>query len=84
MNLGLEGTRVLVTAGASGIGLATARAFQAEGARSMSATSIRHRSQRWQAAIPASAVRSATSPTPRLSIVCSKQLPRVSAASTCL
>ncbi len=33
MNLGLEGTRVLVTAGASGIGLATARAFQAEGAR---------------------------------------------------
>ena len=29
MNLGLEGTRVLVTAGASGIGLATARAFQA-------------------------------------------------------
>ena len=33
MNLGLEGTRVLVTAGASGIGLATARAFRAEGAR---------------------------------------------------
>ena len=32
MNLGLEGTRVLVTAGASGIGLATARAFRAEGA----------------------------------------------------
>ena len=33
MNLGLEGARVLVTAGASGIGLATARAFRAEGAR---------------------------------------------------
>lgn len=33
MNLDLEGARVLVTAGASGIGLATARAFQAEGAR---------------------------------------------------
>jgi NAD(P)-dependent dehydrogenase (short-subunit alcohol dehydrogenase family) len=33
MNLGLEGARVLVTAGASGIGLATALAFQAEGAR---------------------------------------------------
>lgn len=33
MNLELEGARVLVTAGASGIGLATARAFQAEGAR---------------------------------------------------
>ncbi|MGH6624703.1 MAG: SDR family oxidoreductase, partial [Burkholderiaceae bacterium] len=33
MNLGLEGARVLVTAGASGIGLATARAFRAEGAQ---------------------------------------------------
>ena len=33
MNLGLEGARVLVTAGASGIGLATAQAFRAEGAR---------------------------------------------------
>jgi NAD(P)-dependent dehydrogenase (short-subunit alcohol dehydrogenase family) len=33
MKLGLEGARVLVTAGASGIGLATALAFQAEGAR---------------------------------------------------
>ena len=33
MNLGLEGTRVLVTAGASGIGLAIAREFVREGAR---------------------------------------------------
>lgn len=33
MKLGLEGARVLVTAGASGIGLATVRAFLAEGAR---------------------------------------------------
>jgi len=33
MKLALEGARVLVTAGASGIGLATARAFRAEGAR---------------------------------------------------
>lgn len=33
MKLGLEGARVLVTAGASGIGLATARAFLGEGAR---------------------------------------------------
>ena len=33
MNLGLEGARVLVTAGASGIGLATAREFVREGAR---------------------------------------------------
>ena len=33
MNLDLKGHRVLVTAGASGIGLATARAFAAEGAR---------------------------------------------------
>jgi NAD(P)-dependent dehydrogenase (short-subunit alcohol dehydrogenase family) len=33
MKLGLEGSRVLVTAGASGIGLATAQAFLAEGAR---------------------------------------------------
>jgi NAD(P)-dependent dehydrogenase (short-subunit alcohol dehydrogenase family) len=33
MNLDLKGHRVLVTAGASGIGLATARAFVAEGAR---------------------------------------------------
>jgi NAD(P)-dependent dehydrogenase (short-subunit alcohol dehydrogenase family) len=33
MNLGLEGARVLVTAGASGIGLATAREFVSEGAR---------------------------------------------------
>jgi NAD(P)-dependent dehydrogenase (short-subunit alcohol dehydrogenase family) len=33
MDLGLNGHRVLVTAGASGIGLATARAFAAEGAR---------------------------------------------------
>ena len=33
MNLQLEGLRVLITAGASGIGLATARAFVREGAR---------------------------------------------------
>jgi NAD(P)-dependent dehydrogenase (short-subunit alcohol dehydrogenase family) len=33
MDLQLEGARVLVTAGASGIGLATARAFEREGAR---------------------------------------------------
>jgi len=33
MNLQLDGLRVLVTAGASGIGLATARAFVREGAR---------------------------------------------------
>lgn len=33
MDLGLEGLRVLITAGASGIGLHTARAFAAEGAR---------------------------------------------------
>ncbi|CAG1011346.1 meso-butanediol dehydrogenase / (S,S)-butanediol dehydrogenase / diacetyl reductase [Rhizobiaceae bacterium] len=33
MNTNLDGHRVLVTAGASGIGLATARAFTAEGAR---------------------------------------------------
>jgi NAD(P)-dependent dehydrogenase (short-subunit alcohol dehydrogenase family) len=33
MNLDLHGHRVLVTAGANGIGLATARAFAAEGAR---------------------------------------------------
>ena len=33
MDLGIHGLRVLVTAGASGIGLATARAFAREGAR---------------------------------------------------
>jgi NAD(P)-dependent dehydrogenase (short-subunit alcohol dehydrogenase family) len=33
MNLGIKGLRVLVTAGAGGIGLAIARAFVAEGAR---------------------------------------------------
>lgn len=33
MDLGIRGLRVLVTAGASGIGLATARAFAREGAR---------------------------------------------------
>jgi NAD(P)-dependent dehydrogenase (short-subunit alcohol dehydrogenase family) len=33
MNVDLHGHRVLVTAGANGIGLATARAFAAEGAR---------------------------------------------------
>src|SRR5450755_5088080 len=33
MSFGLEGARVFVTAGASGIGLATARAFAQEGAR---------------------------------------------------
>jgi len=33
MDLGLKGLRVLVTAGAGGIGLATARAFVAEGAK---------------------------------------------------
>lgn len=33
MNLDLDGHRVLVTAGASGLGLATARAFAAEGAK---------------------------------------------------
>ena len=33
MDLKLDGLRVLITAGASGIGLATARAFAREGAR---------------------------------------------------
>ena len=33
MDLAIHGLRVLVTAGASGIGLATARAFEREGAR---------------------------------------------------
>jgi NAD(P)-dependent dehydrogenase (short-subunit alcohol dehydrogenase family) len=33
MDLAIRGLRVLVTAGASGIGLATARAFAREGAR---------------------------------------------------
>src|SRR6185436_17110690 len=33
MDMNIKGLRVLVTAGASGIGLATARAFAAEGAR---------------------------------------------------
>jgi len=33
MDTGLKGARVLITAGASGLGLATARAFVAEGAR---------------------------------------------------
>src|SRR5450755_1070605 len=33
MSFGLEGARVFVTAGASGIGLATARAFAQQGAR---------------------------------------------------
>src|SRR4051794_7064545 len=33
MDLGIEGLRVLVTAGASGIGLEIARAFASEGAR---------------------------------------------------
>ena len=33
MDMKIKGLRVLVTAGASGIGLATARAFAAEGAR---------------------------------------------------
>ena len=33
MDFGIEGLRVLITAGASGIGLATARAFAREGAR---------------------------------------------------
>ena len=33
MDLGLQGHRVIITAGASGIGLAAARAFAAEGAR---------------------------------------------------
>ena len=33
MNFGIKGLRVLVTAGANGIGLATARSFVAEGAR---------------------------------------------------
>src|SRR5437764_14849590 len=33
MNLGIKGLRVLVTAGAGGIGLEIARAFAAEGAR---------------------------------------------------
>jgi NAD(P)-dependent dehydrogenase (short-subunit alcohol dehydrogenase family) len=42
MNLGLHGHRVLVTAGASGIGLATARAFAAEGARVLVCDVDRH------------------------------------------
>src|ERR1700760_477855 len=33
MNLGLDGLRVLVTAGANGIGLSIARAFENEGAK---------------------------------------------------
>ena len=33
MSFDLKGARVLITAGASGIGLATARAFAQEGAR---------------------------------------------------
>ena len=42
MNLDLHGHRVLVTAGAAGIGLATARAFVAEGARVMVCDVDRH------------------------------------------
>lgn len=42
MNLDLNGHRVLVTAGAAGIGLATARAFVAEGARVMVCDVDRH------------------------------------------
>jgi len=40
MDLKLEGLRVLVTAGASGIGLATARAFVREGAQVFENTEI--------------------------------------------
>jgi NAD(P)-dependent dehydrogenase (short-subunit alcohol dehydrogenase family) len=40
MDLDIKGLRVLVTAGASGIGLATARAFAAKVPRSTSATSM--------------------------------------------
>ena len=42
MNVDLHGHRVLVTAGAAGIGLATARAFVAEGARVMVCDVDRH------------------------------------------
>ena len=62
---------MLVTAGASGIGLATARAFAAKARGSSSATSTRRRSRRSRRAIPALARRScATSrnrrPSPKL------------------
>ena len=61
MELGIQGLRVLVTAGASGIGLEAARAFVREGAKVHVCDVDRRRSTRWRRAIRRSPARSPTS-----------------------
>ena len=64
MDLDIKGLRALVTAGASGIGLATARAFGREGARVMFATSTPRPLPRSPPTIRILRRSSAMSPTP--------------------
>ena len=65
MDLDINGLRVLVTAGANGIGLAIARRSCVKARKSTPAMSTRRRCRRWPEPIPRLRKPSATCPTAR-------------------
>ena len=83
MDLEIKGLRVLVTAGANGIGRAIARAFAAKAPGFIPATSMKSRCLNSPPAIPPSRRRRAMSPTAPRCRSCSRKRWQNSAASTC-